>query len=203
MPITGTRSGLAKQASWLVDWAPVLALPLAAVATGKRLPSWAFMWSLAFAIYAGFKWLSWRRCRLEIAHPPWRAAAYLLAWPGMDAKSFLDPESRVDSPRSKVWLDAVFITSLGAALLWGGARALPASYPLVRGWTGMLGFVLLMHFGAFKLLALLWQNMGVNAAPIMSVPLKSSSLSEFWGRRWNLGFRQLAHDFVFTHFGPR
>jgi hypothetical protein len=27
--------------------------------------------------------------------------------------------------------------------------------------------------------------------------LRSTSLSEFWGKRWNLGFRQLAHDLIF------
>jgi alginate O-acetyltransferase complex protein AlgI len=32
----------------------------------------------------------------------------------------------------------------------------------------------------------------------MSNPLLSRSLSEFWGQRWNLGFRQLAHEFIFV-----
>ena len=31
----------------------------------------------------------------------------------------------------------------------------------------------------------------------MSKPILSKTLSEFWGKRWNLGFRQLAHDFIF------
>ena len=31
----------------------------------------------------------------------------------------------------------------------------------------------------------------------MSKPILSKSLSEFWGKRWNLGFRQLAHDLIF------
>ena len=39
--------------------------------------------------------------------------------------------------------------------------------------------------------------MGIDAAPIMSKPILSKTLSEFWGKRWNLGFRQLAHDFIF------
>src|SRR6266567_2916778 len=28
-------------------------------------------------------------------------------------------------------------------------------------------------------------------------PLCSKSLSEFWGKRWNLGFHQLSHDLIF------
>jgi alginate O-acetyltransferase complex protein AlgI len=41
----------------------------------------------------------------------------------------------------------------------------------------------------------------------MNRPLASTSLSEFWGRRWNTAFRDLAHRFVFrpftAWFGPR
>jgi D-alanyl-lipoteichoic acid acyltransferase DltB (MBOAT superfamily) len=77
------------------------------------------------------------------------------------------------------------------------ARVVPPAYPLIRGWVGMLGIVLLLHFGTFRLLAVIWQSCGIRAIPIMSNPLRSKSLSEFWGKRWNLGFRQLAHDLVF------
>jgi hypothetical protein len=31
----------------------------------------------------------------------------------------------------------------------------------------------------------------------MQAPLAADSLSDFWGRRWNLGFRQLTHQLVF------
>ena len=61
----------------------------------------------------------------------------------------------------------------------------------------MLGLILLLHFGGFQLLSLFWRTVGVDAAPIMSAPLRSTSLSEFWGRRWNLGFSQLAHTLIF------
>ena len=61
----------------------------------------------------------------------------------------------------------------------------------------MLGLIFLLHFGSFQLDALFWQSRGVTATPIMSAPILSRSLSEFWGKRWNLGFRQLAHELVF------
>jgi len=31
----------------------------------------------------------------------------------------------------------------------------------------------------------------------MQAPLSATSLSDFWGRRWNLGFRQLTHRLIF------
>ena len=61
----------------------------------------------------------------------------------------------------------------------------------------MFGLILLLHFGAFHLVALLWQSLGIKAEPIMSAPLRSRSLGDFWGKRWNLGFRQLAHELIF------
>lgn len=127
----------------------------------------------------------------------WRSVAYLLAWPGMDADAFLDARKSVSPPAFRNWFWAAFETLLGAMLLWVVARAIPHGEPLLTGWVGMLGLILLLHFGTFQLVSLIWQSFGVKAEPIMSAPLRSTSLGEFWGKRWNLGFRQLAHELVF------
>jgi alginate O-acetyltransferase complex protein AlgI len=57
--------------------------------------------------------------------------------------------------------------------------------------------VLIAHFGMFHVVALLWRRRRVDAVPVMAAPIRSTSLSEFWGQRWNLGFRQLGHDLIF------
>jgi hypothetical protein len=155
------------------------------------------MWALSFAIYFGLKWLTWSSARSAIAHPAWRSIAYLLAWPGMDARAFLDPSERIHPPAVLSWLWATFEALLGATLLWVVARHVPPALPLLRGWAGMVGLILVLHFGNFQLLALLWQSFGVRAEPIMRSPLRSGSLAEFWGRRWNLGFREVAHEVIF------
>jgi Membrane bound O-acyl transferase family len=182
------------------QWIGWLALPVllaADFALRGRLRPWEFMWALAFAIYAGLKWLTWWRARGSFPHPKWRSVAYLLAWPGMGADSFLD-ESRQASPPSRgPWIWAMTKTASGATLLWILARSVPAHFPLLRGWTGMFGLIFLLHFGSFEIIALLWQSLGVDAQPIMNFPLRSTSLTEFWGKRWNLGFRQLSHDLIF------
>ena len=181
----------------VLGWLPICVLPLTAVACRDRLTSWAFMWTLSFAIFLSVKWLTWWKARSRIAHPAWRSAAYLLAWPGMDAGSFLDARQVVSPPAAGTWLWAACETILGASLLWAVARSVPAGHPLIRGWVGMVGVILLLHFGIFQAVALLWQSVGVKADSIMSAPLRSTSLGEFWGRRWNLGFRQLAHELIF------
>jgi hypothetical protein len=155
------------------------------------------MWILSLAIYLSLKWLTWWRTLSRITHPAWRSVAYLLAWPGMDADAFLDVRQRVQRPKPLTWFVAAFETSLGAILLWVVARSIPQGQTLLRGWVGMLGLILLLHFGTFQLVALLWQSLGVKAEAIMSAPLRSTSLGEFWGKRWNLGFRQLAHELIF------
>ena len=47
-------------------------------------------------------------------------------------------------------------------------------------------------------MALAWRSHGVAAEPLMARPILSTSLADFWGRRWNSGFRDLAHSFVFA-----
>jgi hypothetical protein len=186
------------QTAGLIGWFPLVVLPLGALALYNLLQPWVFMWILAASIYFGLKWLSWWKARGRISHAAWRSIAYLLAWPGMDAESFLDARKVAPPPRLWDWFWAVLETGLGVIFLWVVARNLPLGQTLLRGWTGMLGLILLLHFGAFQILALFWQSFGVTATPIMSAPLRSASLSEFWGKRWNLGFRQLSYDLIFA-----
>ncbi len=115
----------------------------------------------------------------------------------MDAETFLDSDQHPQAPNSREWLWAALKTALGVGLLWIVARRIPAEQDLLRGWTGLFGLIFLLHFGSFHLIALFWQAMGIDAEPIMSKPILSKTLSEFWGKRWNLGFRQLAHDLIF------
>jgi predicted DCC family thiol-disulfide oxidoreductase YuxK len=84
---------------------------------------------------------------------------------------------------------------LGAVLLFGLARF--ASHPLLTGWIGMIGMILVLHFGIFALLAIAWRAYGLDVQPIMDAPLNSTSLGEFWGGRWNGPFNQLAFENVF------
>src|SRR6266567_2781640 len=178
-----------------IGWLPLIVLPVSACVVRSTLPPWGFMWVLAFAIYAALKWLTWWRARFGRAR--WRSTAYLLAWPGMDAESFLDRSKGVECVAGRAWFWATFETALGATCLWAIAREIPEGASLLRRWIGMLGLILLLHFGIFQILALIWQSCGIAATPIMSAPLRSTSLSEFWGKRWNLGFRQLSHDLIF------
>jgi hypothetical protein len=176
---------------------PLIVLPVAAIAARAYLAPWSFMWTLAAAIFFGCKWQSWWEHRSIAGATIGRSVGFLFAWPGMDAEGFLDPEKHAQRPERKEWLWAIVKTAFGAVLLWGVARRVPATSELLAGWVGMLGIILVLHFGTFHVLSLLWRSAGVDARPIMHAPLSATSLSDFWGHRWNLGFRQLTHRLIF------
>lgn len=168
-------------------------------------PPWVVMWTLAFTIYCGCKWLTWRRTPLDRV-PGWRHAAYLLAWPGLDAAAFLRARTEYPPPREE-WARGAGNLLIGIALFFGLARFLAPQNLYIAGWSGMAGVVLALHFGLFHLLSCAWRRAGVEARPLMNRPVISVSLGEFWGRRWNTAFRDLTHRFLFRpltrRFGVR
>jgi alginate O-acetyltransferase complex protein AlgI len=166
------------------------------------------MWALAIAIFLGCKWLTWWYASVPRT-PLWKHAAYLAAWPGLDAYAFLGrhplPASLRPAPRE--WLLAGCRTAIGLALVYVVARRVPAENTYLAGWVGMVGLIMTLHFGSFHLLSCAWRGIGVDALPLMNRPLVSVSLSDFWGRRWNTAFRDLTHRFLFrpltSRLGPR
>lgn len=189
---------------WWISALPLVALPAASVAAGPFLPPWAFMSALALAIFFGFKWLTWRDAVADgVCATRWRHASYLFLWPGMDARAFLSADERAAQPQLAAWAAAFAKLALGALLVWGVAPRAVGPHPLLGGWIGLIGLGFLFHFGGFHVLALAFQAAGVRAEPIMRAPLRSRSLAELWGRRWNLAFHDLATRLLFRPLRDR
>jgi alginate O-acetyltransferase complex protein AlgI len=157
----------------------------------ETFPRWVLMWLLAGGVFLAGKLAA--RASVEGPATWGREAAWLTLWPGMDARAFFQRRAAQGVAQPA----ALYIANLllGGILMWGVARCLP--HPLAAGWAGMMGLVLVLHFGAFGLLAVLWRRAGVPVSPIMDRPAAAVSVAEFWGRRWNRAFRDLAHPFVF------
>ncbi|MEX2216464.1 MAG: DCC1-like thiol-disulfide oxidoreductase family protein [Phycisphaeraceae bacterium] len=180
-----------------IDLLPLVILPAFAIALAPSLPAFLFMWALAAGIFTGFKWLTFRRAAAQMRDLSFaRTFTYLLAWPGMEAKRFLDESRTVEEPRCAEWLFAGAKTCLGIALIWGLTPRLFVAAPLLAGWTLMVGLIFLLHFGLFHFLSVLWRTAGIDAQPMMRNPLRATSLADFWGRRWNRDFNVLARDLV-------
>lgn len=144
------------------------------------MPGWVLMWSLAIGIFAAAKVVTWWPAR------HWVGVGYLVAWPGMNPRAF----APVRRAHGAEWAKAIVKLMLGLALLFGVARHEPN--PLLQAWIGGIGFVLVLHFGVFHLLALAW-----HVEPVMRSPAQATSLGDFWGRRWNLAFHELAVRLVY------
>lgn len=190
------QKGLFRTQGWrnLPGWLPLLILPCIAWIFRNSIAPWIFMWAMAFALYFGCKWLTWWRCAVP-GVPLWRHLAYLFAWLGMDANAFLDPRKSVSKPQLREWIAAILKTVFGALLVWWIVKLI--GQPLLAGWIGLVGCIFLLHFGTFHLLALLWQQLGIDAQPIMRAPILAKSLADFWGTRWNSAFNLLVHKLVF------
>jgi hypothetical protein len=160
------------------------------------------MWTIAFALFLGAKLITVIHfIRTGHSTGP-RLLAYAFLWPGMDAGGFCS-NRLVQPPAVGEWALAATKTLVGAAVVWFGVRLTGDTYPLITGWVGMMGIVLLLHFGIFHLLSLVWRVLGIRAHPIMQSPATATSLSAFWGGRWNAGFSDLVRENVFAPLSRR
>lgn len=134
-------------------------------------------------------------------------------WVGMRPKLFADVPRR---PRTLV--GGYFLRGF-KNLLFGLALALVAksAWIATAGWgaserlliTSTLllpGLSLILHFGLFNWLTAFWRWQGAECEAVFREPLKSTSLTEFWGKRWNLAFSEMTTLAVFrplrVRWGP-
>ena len=182
----------------LVHWFPLAGLVALTLAVRSRLAPWIFMWAMVSSIFLGFKWLMLaNKMRAALKTNPRVLAAWFFLCPGMEPHPFLTPNRAHFewAAIEKKFLSAALRLSLGTPLVFFSAHAFTLA-PLARGWLGMLGIVLFLHFGIFDLLALVLRKHGFAVKPVMRKPLGATSLSDFWGKRWNTAFSQLAHTLI-------
>lgn len=187
---------------------------------GRAWPAWVLMWAIAIVLGMFFKWLSWRDARdAGLPTPLGRTLGWFLLWPGMDGRAFFGesggrqfredngtiPERAFLAVRTPAteWLAAFFKLALGCLLIWMVGPRVLAGQPLAWGWVGMVGIILILHFGLFHLLSLAWRAGGVDAAPIMNRPLVATALAQFWGERWNRAFSVPARRFLLLPLARR
>lgn len=141
--------------------------------------------------------------RLKLS--PLRWLLFATGWPGMRPSTFMaipgPPQSRWPE-LLKQGLANLIAGSVLIALAWGigsvNEDSLFSQYRMLIATLFLLpGLSLFMHFGIFNLLAGFWRWWGGSCHALFRAPFQSTSLTEFWGRRWNLAFSEMTTLGVF------
>lgn len=164
--------------------AALVVVGLAFLGMGLMLaaPAWVRMWLLCVALFLMAK-------AAVLPKEGW--AVFVFAWPGLDARAF-NRQAATDVP---LVLRGGINLMIGTGLIWGVARLV--TDPFAATWTAMVGFISAVHCGLFTLLAAYWRSRGRDVMPLMQTPLLTASVTEFWGKRWNHAFRDVAHAILF------
>lgn len=164
-------------------------------------PAWGVMWALAAVVFGMIKVLTLLQYAGRLR--PRVTAAYLFAWPGLDAAPFLARQPQLPRPVWYDWLTGGAYVAVGVTLAGATRTVLGREHPVLLGAAGMAAIVLVLHFGLFQLLALAWRCAGYNVEPIMQAPFRATSLVEFWSCRWNRAFRDMARQLILRPLVPR
>jgi alginate O-acetyltransferase complex protein AlgI len=178
----------------LLSWALVLAGVVASERLNTREPAGFRMLAIIGALLYGMKAVVSVEVQTHGARPlsigRWLGFAAL--WPGMRPGPFTHcaatslPEIRQlllgGSARLLAGLAMVVLARLAWVLTSSRLLATP---PL------LVGLSLIVHFGAFDLVAAAWRWQGVDCQRLFRSPLRSTNLREFWGRRWNVAFSEM------------
>ncbi|MDJ0626223.1 MAG: MBOAT family protein [Candidatus Caenarcaniphilales bacterium] len=125
---------------------------------------------------------------------------FSMFWFGMRPKLFLDlGKDKLDNADKLIWIGIrrIFIGVLFIFASWWISKYLEIylghivdaeEVALIISVSMLIGFSLILHFGIINVVAGFWRYFGVDCHKLFRDPLRSKSLSEFWGRRWNMAF---------------
>jgi membrane bound O-acyltransferase family protein len=122
---------------------------------------------------------------------PVRWFAFAIAWPGMRPGLFASLGGRPLPGGWRLIRNGLVRFAIGALLFVAARRAWAAGSILVATALALPALSLMLHFGIFNLLAGGWRLLGARCDALFRAPLRSRSLTEFWGRRWNLAFSEM------------
>jgi alginate O-acetyltransferase complex protein AlgI len=166
-------------------WAAMVALGAIADRATAGLDPIARTSAIASALLLGAKLVVLARDPLPLG----RALAFTCLWPGMKPAEF-----RERAPRA----GAASLVGRGLARAAAGGLALAAARAVspwsrtLAGSLALVGCSLVLHFGVLNVAAGALRAAGFDVGPLFRAPLLATSLGEFWGRRWNLAFSDLA-----------
>jgi alginate O-acetyltransferase complex protein AlgI len=130
---------------------------------------------------------------------------FAIGWLGMRPSEFAQVPSRLLTGAGELIRRGIVRLAGGLALMLAARWTWTACEGVV-GETLRLALVmalllpgvsLVLHFGLLNVLAGMWRRVGADCKALFRAPLRSTSLTEFWGRRWNLAFSEMTAVGVF------
>ena len=112
---------------------------------------------------------------------------YLFMWPGMRPESFSRRKVLQESVGRDFVEGFVFFVA-GASIQLILFFFWETISEEIRLYLGLLSFLVLIHFGFLGLLYSLYRICGWPVEPLFRSPFLSTSLRDFWSKRWNLAF---------------
>lgn len=169
----------------------LLALPHIAIFI-VPIHGWQLMLFYVGCMFFTFKLTS----LLEAKKLEWSSVVlYTTSWVGMNYNEF---EKKPQKPA--IWKAGFVSLSIGITLL---TLSILNPVSLNRPLIVFIAMIFIFHFGLLDLNAQVWKYLGRDTKPIMNEPWKAKSLADFWGKRWNLAFRDAVHKCLFTPLKKR
>ncbi len=134
---------------------------------------------------------------------PLRWFAFAAAWPGMRPSLFAGLGTRSLPGGLRLMASGAVRLAAGALLFLAARRAWAEGQPILATALALPGLSLILHFGIFNILAGAWRLLGARCDALFRAPLRSRSLTEFWGRRWNLAFSEMTALGIYRPLEPR
>lgn len=188
------RKRLARIIAWLLAaiWIFAAGPSISAAPPGLR------MLGLVFLLFIGMKTvITVYRYSGRGTLSPVRWLCFALLWPGMDPKGFEPHQAqKIDWPLLRKGLGNLVSGGLALFFLVGLLHTglMPAYWLCLFAFPA---FILIFHSGMFSMEAACLSTFGIKVNRLMDAPQRSSSLGEFWGRRWNIPFIQMIRYAVF------
>jgi alginate O-acetyltransferase complex protein AlgI len=143
---------------------------------------------------------SYKAKKLSLQFKQW--LVFATGWAGMRAEPF---ESLGQPPLPNAWQMIRFgisrvIAGLALILLAHQMVVLQVNYQvmyIVVTALLLIGLSLILHFGLLSISAGTWRLKGVNTYYLFKQPVKAMSLTEFWGKRWNMAFSEMTSIAIF------
>ena len=127
---------------------------------------------------------------------------FTLFWFGMNPRIFVGPFNKPFSDSGKIFFLGLTNFLVGALLVLS-ANLIADQFPhglsekITCTILLLTGLSLMLHFGLLNMSAGILRYKGVNAHKLFNAPIRSSSLTEFWGKRWNIAFSEMASQIIY------